>query len=45
MLYNLGDKYHNLGDKVLRMSEKSSTFASVFEKAEEGYGQTPIKPR
>ena len=26
-LLDLGDKYHNLGDKLLCMSKKSSTFA------------------
>ena len=30
--YEVGDKHHEAGDKVLRMSGKSSTFAPSFEK-------------
>ena len=46
--YILGDKWHELGDKVLRISEKSSTFASDFgisTDAQRSYIENPSHSR
>lgn len=37
----MGDKYHNLGDKLLPMSEKSSTFAPDLKITLTPYTLTP----